>query len=66
MNGFWKELNLIVYLEMAQLLFDIFYDDECVSEETFNEWLRQPDQSETEGNLKQNIIKKNINLNISF
>jgi hypothetical protein len=51
---------------MAQLLFDIFYDEECVSEETFNEWLRQPDQSETEGNVKQNIIKKNINLNICF
>jgi len=59
-------LNLIVYLEMARLLFDMFYDDDCVSEETFYEWLRHPDQSETEGNLKQNIIKKNINLNISF
>ncbi len=34
---------------MARLLFDIFYDEECVSEEAFFEWLRQPDQSETEG-----------------
>jgi hypothetical protein len=34
---------------MARLLFDIFYDEECVSEEAFFEWLRQPDPSETEG-----------------
>ncbi|CAF3707843.1 unnamed protein product [Adineta steineri] len=35
--------------KMAQLLFDIFYDEECVSEDTFYEWLNQPDQSEIEG-----------------
>lgn len=35
---------------MAQLLFDIFYDEECVSEDAFFEWLKQPDPSETEGN----------------
>ncbi|CAF5199834.1 unnamed protein product, partial [Rotaria magnacalcarata] len=34
--------------KMAQLLFDIFYDEECVSEDAFFEWLRNPDQSETE------------------
>ena len=34
---------------MAQLLFDIFYDEECVSEDAFLEWLKHPDQSETEG-----------------
>ena len=34
---------------MSQLLFNIFYDEECVGEEAFFEWLRQPDQSETEG-----------------
>ncbi len=34
---------------MAQLLFDIFYDEECISEESFLEWLRNPDQSETDG-----------------
>ncbi|CAF1064198.1 unnamed protein product [Adineta steineri] len=34
--------------KMAQLLFDIFYDEECVSEDTFYEWLNQPDQSEIE------------------
>jgi hypothetical protein len=34
---------------MSRLLFDIFYNEECVSEEAFFEWLRQPDQSETEG-----------------
>jgi hypothetical protein len=34
---------------MARLLFDIFYDEECVSEDAFFEWLKHPDQSETEG-----------------
>lgn len=34
---------------MARLLFDIFYDEECVSEDAFFDWLKQPDQSETEG-----------------
>ncbi len=34
---------------MARLLFDIFYDEECASEEAFFEWSRQPDPSETEG-----------------
>ena len=34
---------------MARLLFDIFYDEECVSEDAFFEWLRNLDQSETEG-----------------
>jgi hypothetical protein len=36
-------------LEMARLLFDIFYDEECVSEDSFVEWLKHPDQSEAEG-----------------
>ena len=36
-------------LEMACLLFDIFYDEECVSEDVFFKWLRQSDPSETEG-----------------
>ncbi|CAF1271490.1 unnamed protein product [Rotaria sp. Silwood1] len=35
--------------KMAQLLFDIFYDEECVSEDAFFEWLKNPDPSETEG-----------------
>ncbi len=34
---------------MARLLFDIFYDEECVSEEAFLEWRKDSDQSETEG-----------------
>ena len=38
-----------ICLEMARLLFDIFYDEECVSEDAFFEWLKHPDQSETEG-----------------
>ena len=37
------------FVEMARLLFDIFYDEECVSEDAFFEWLKHPDQSETEG-----------------
>ncbi|CAF4325697.1 unnamed protein product, partial [Rotaria magnacalcarata] len=37
--------------KMAQLLFDIFYDEECVSESTFFEWRQNPDQSETEGHV---------------
>jgi hypothetical protein len=36
---------------MARLLFDIFYDEECVSEDAFFEWLKHPDQSETEGKI---------------
>lgn len=35
--------------EMARLLFDIFYDEECVSEDAFFDWLKKPDPSETEG-----------------
>lgn len=34
---------------MAQLLFDMFHDQDCVSEETFLRWLNQPDASEMEG-----------------
>jgi hypothetical protein len=34
---------------MAQLLFDIFYDEECVSEETFFQWLENRDQSKIDG-----------------
>ncbi|CAF3624998.1 unnamed protein product [Rotaria socialis] len=45
--------NFVTKLEhppkMARLLFDIFYDGECVSEDAFFEWLRNPDQSETKG-----------------
>ena len=44
---------------MARLLFDIFYDGECVSEDAFLDWLRNPDQSETEGKL----IKKQRRVN---
>ena len=40
---------ILAHLEMARLLFDIFYDEECVSEDAFFEWLKHPDQSETEG-----------------
>ena len=38
-----------LFLEMAQLLFDIFYDEECVSEDTFFQWRNNLDQSEIEG-----------------
>lgn len=34
---------------MAQLLFDIFYDGDCVSEDAFYEWQKNPDPSESEG-----------------
>ncbi len=36
---------------MARVLFDIFYDEECVSEDTFFEWLKHPDQFETDGKI---------------
>ncbi len=44
---------------MARLLFDIFYDEECVSEDAFFEWRKHPDQSEAEGKIriKTNLIK---------
>ncbi|CAF2962251.1 unnamed protein product [Rotaria sp. Silwood2] len=35
--------------KIARLLFDIFYDEECITEKAFFEWLKHPDQSETEG-----------------
>ncbi|CAF0727027.1 unnamed protein product, partial [Didymodactylos carnosus] len=45
--------NFITKLEhpskMARLLFDIFYDEECVSEDAFLEWRNHPDQSEING-----------------
>ena len=34
---------------MARLLFDMFYDEECVSEETFFQWRENPDQSQIDG-----------------
>jgi hypothetical protein len=34
---------------MARLLFDIFYDGDCVSEDGFQGWLQHPDPSETDG-----------------
>lgn len=46
---------------MARLLFDIFYDEECVSEDAFFEWLNHPDPSESEGKyfkkIKRSIYK---------
>lgn len=35
--------------KMAQLLFDIFYDGDCVSEEAFFDWSKNPDPAESEG-----------------
>ena len=46
--------------EMARLLFDIFYDEECVSEEAFFEWLNQPDPSETEGHAVVGLSTKDF------
>lgn len=40
---------LIFLLEMAQLLFDMFYDEECVAEEVFFEWRNLPDPLKNEG-----------------
>ncbi|CAF2066461.1 unnamed protein product [Rotaria magnacalcarata] len=46
--------------KMARLLFDIFYDEECVSEDAFFEWLKHPDQSETEGHAVVEISTKDF------
>ncbi|CAF1004309.1 unnamed protein product [Rotaria sp. Silwood1] len=36
--------------KLTLLLFDIFYDEECVSENAFFfQWLKHPDQSDIEG-----------------
>ncbi|CAF0970215.1 unnamed protein product [Adineta ricciae] len=35
--------------KMAQLLFDKFYDADCVGEETFIKWLERPDESDRDG-----------------
>ncbi|CAF3771478.1 unnamed protein product [Rotaria socialis] len=45
---------------MARLLFDIFYDEKCVSEDALFEWLRNPDQSETEGHSAVEISTKDF------
>lgn len=34
---------------MAPLLFEYFYESECVSEEALNDWLKNPNQAESEG-----------------
>ncbi|CAF1438269.1 unnamed protein product [Adineta steineri] len=34
--------------KMALQLFHIFYDEECISEDTFYDWLDEPDPSDTE------------------
>ncbi|UJR37779.1 hypothetical protein I4U23_030471 [Adineta vaga] len=51
--------NFVTKLEhpqkMAQLLFDKFYDEDCVSEEIFNQWLTKPNQSEIDGHKE--IVK---------
>ena len=49
---------------MARLLFDIFYDEECVSEDAFFEWLKRrgSDQSDTEGKkYKRNLFNNLFN-----
>ncbi|CAF0862239.1 unnamed protein product [Rotaria sp. Silwood1] len=46
--------------KMARLLFDIFYDEECVSEDAFFEWLKHPDQSETEGHAVVEMSTKDF------
>ncbi len=33
-----------IFLEIARLLFDIFYDEDCVSEKTFLYWLEKPNK----------------------
>ncbi|CAF4676148.1 unnamed protein product [Rotaria socialis] len=56
--------NFVYKLEhppkMVRLLFDIFYDEECVSEDSFFEWLKHPDQSETEGHAIVEISTKDF------
>ncbi|CAF4586210.1 unnamed protein product [Rotaria socialis] len=56
--------NFVTKLEhppkMARLLFDIFYDEKCVSEDALFEWLRNPDQSETEGHSAVEISTKDF------
>ena len=42
-------------LEMAPLLFEYFYELDCVSEEAFNAWLKNPNKSENEGKLPELI-----------
>ena len=45
---------------MAQLLFDIFYDHDCVSEATFFEWLKRSDPSDSEGHAVVEISTINF------
>ena len=43
-----------IFLEIARLLFDIFYDEYCVSEKTFLYWLENPNK---ETNAHEKIKK---------
>ncbi|CAF1332756.1 unnamed protein product, partial [Didymodactylos carnosus] len=56
--------NFITKLEhpskMARLLFDIFYDEECVSEDAFLEWKHHPDQSEINGHSVLTLSTKDF------
>ena len=45
---------------MAQLLFDIFHDEDCVTEETFLQWLNQPDPTEMEGHSVVRLSTKDF------
>lgn len=45
---------------MARFLFDIFYDEDCVTEDAFLIWLNKPDPSETEGHSVVEISTKDF------
>ncbi len=44
-----EKCHFLLFLEMAHLLFDIFYDEDCINEKVFWKWLHNPDQDNING-----------------
>ena len=39
--------RLLLFVEMARSLFDLFYDEDCVNERAFLEWFQNVNQEES-------------------
>ncbi len=44
-----EKCHFLLFLEMAHLLFNVFYDEDCVSEKVFWKWLQHPAEEEIDG-----------------
>ncbi len=44
-----ERCHFLLFVEMARLLFELFYDEDFISETMFWKWFQSPDQEETNG-----------------